>query len=243
MNVLLISAFRNSSRAHIDRWHAQTGQLGNALYPVNRTRLSTLAVEGDSANPTYEMLKSRIEKGRGERTSRWLTQYHHNGPHFGSVESAERMTQLSLVADHWLDYIRRCHMLSSSDVVIYVESDLIWEASTMVALIDALAGTTEYDVVSPLVFAGEHFYDVWGFRGLDGSQFAPFPPYHSSIPISADPHLVEVSSIGSCVAFRPVVATSAPSMSGGAFVGWCANVRAAGHRIAVAPSLRIHHPA
>lgn len=45
----------------------------------------------------------------------------------------------------------------SSSVVIYVESDLIWEPQTMIRLARTVAGDPRL-VVAPLIFAGKLFY-------------------------------------------------------------------------------------
>ena len=237
MKVLLISAFRNSSPMHVRRWFDQ-------VFLLSQWRgidLHTIAIEGDSRD---DSTRRYLEEGQRCLHPITIAHFSHGGPHFGSIVDTQRFEQLSKVGDFWL----RCVADSLyADVAVFVESDLIWDPGTMADLaLKVLETCHPFDVIAPAVFAGGCFYDVWGFRGLDGAQFAPFFPYHSSLSSVASlppGYPVEVSSVGSCVALTPALARAVPSMSGGAFVGWCANVRAAGYRIAIAPSLRIHHPA
>jgi hypothetical protein len=145
-------------------------------------------------------------------------------------------------------------------VVVYVESDLVWDGETLRKLIDLVvpfkvdvtrheSATSEYvdgarpwDVVAPMIFAGEHFYDVYSFRGLDSSRFAPFPPYHSSLRRHGE--LTEVSCVGSCLVMPATVARDKRvRMESGALVEWCEKARAVGYRLAVVPDLVVRHPA
>lgn len=245
MKIALVSAFRDSSQAHVTRWLDQVHALRDAI-PHGYT-LRPIAVEGDSRDDSTTRYLEEGSRGLAAATGTPLTilHYSHGGPHFGSVESAQRMAQLSKLGEFWLRWVAA----SDVDIAVYVESDLIWDARTILELVDH-AAHSDLDVFSPLVFAGPHFYDVWGFRGLDGAQFGPTAPYHSSLadwigcgnfaPIEA---LTEVSSVGSCVAFPRYAAANVPSMNGNAFVGWCEGLRAAGYRILVDPTLSVRHPA
>ncbi len=210
------------------------------------------------AKSTAIAVTCSVRASRDDSTTRYLEEgkqrralpitilhYSHGGPHFGSVDTPQRMAQLSKLGEFWLHWVGQMDV----DVAVYVESDLIWDARTILQLVER-TGSRDFTVFAPLVFAGPHFYDVWGFRGLDGAQFGPTPPYHSSLadwvecgdraPIEP---LTEVSSVGSCVAFPRYAAADVPSMNGNAFVGWCEGLRTAGYRILVDPTLSVRHPA
>jgi hypothetical protein len=94
------------------------------------------------------------------------------------------------------------------------------------------------DVVSPLVFAGEAFYDIWAFR-KSGIRFGPFYPFHHELVLDG---LTEVDSVGSCLVMRAAVAR-AVRMSDGALVEFCNNARSRGYRVWVDAREQIRHPA
>lgn len=241
MNIVVASAHRNSYSAgggrQLSRWLDQIQQLRYALLSVDRLRV--IAAEGDSTDNTRRML---INGARTRRQDLTVVDCSHGGPMYGSVEDPRRMSSLSRVANTIFDSVRE-----DEDVLVYVESDLIWRASTILSLIVLLNQDQDknqdnderVDIIAPLVFAGEYFYDVWGFRGLDGQRFAPVAPYHSSLQSEG---LTEVSGVGSCLVMRGDVARQVRIKDDGALVGWCKSAREMGYRIHVASEYRVEHP-
>jgi Cryptococcal mannosyltransferase 1 len=224
MNIVVVSAFRNARR--LIRPFAQQVRALWQLRQPDRVRL--VAVEGDSLDDTPERLKDIFL----ECVPEWkITKCDHGQPQFGSVESAVRFAALSLVVNAGLEQVE-----DTDDVFIWVESDLVWSAETISELIDAVADT---DIVAPLTMAGDHFYDTWAFRGLDGQRFAPFAPYHSSLNGA---RLTDVNSVGSCLAAKAVVARRCRVRDDLCLVGFCNDARRHGYRVSVIPSLRIKHP-
>jgi hypothetical protein len=129
------------------------------------------------------------------------------------------------------------------DVVLHVESDLIWDAATGGCLIDiAWERRDGVDVAFPMVWAGENFYDVWAYR-YQGQRFGPFPPFCHGLPGLPPGVMLEIESAGSCLAFRQDVVRQFSRSQDEALVGWCKGIRAQGRRIAVAPWLSVRHPA
>lgn len=243
MNVALGSAFRNSAW-RLDCWFAQARQLRDGLRALEHS-LELIMVWGDCADATPGLLK---QKAHALGVPWQAPERSHGGPVYASTEAADRMAALSYVGDGIVGAVG-----AGVDALLYVESDLRWTAATMLALLDDLRrpsvshptdapGAVSYhvDVCAPLVFAGPHFYDVWGHRGLDGSRFSPFPPYHATL--RHDGALTEVSSVGSCLAMRGEVARRC-RMNGGCLVGFCADARAKGYRVWVDAQLRVDHPA
>lgn len=228
--VVVGSAFRNATH-YIQRYFAQVYQLQMSLWATGAT-IRVHAVEGDSTDDTTsELIRTADAFGID------LTVAHcsHGQPWFGSTEAPARMAALSKVGNAILDGVRE-----SDDVLVYVESDLVWDGETMARLVRQQA-TSTYDSLSPLVMAGEAFYDIWGFRGLDGQRWSPFYPYH--IDTQQRSPYVEVSSVGSCLVMASYVALDKRArMNDGALVEFCTNARKAGYRFAVNPSLRINHP-
>jgi hypothetical protein len=231
LNVVLISAHRNTASSHLRRWLNQVDAL-QAHLTKNGVSFRAVAVEGDSTD------KTRRELQWAAACRPWLewSPYDHGGPPYGSTEEPARMAQLSGVANAMLDCVR-----PTDDIFVYVESDLIWDAETIFNLVRSLEMDEYANVMAPLVFAGPHFYDVWGFRGLDGDRFSPFHPYHRSAQVAKT---FEVASIGSCFAAYSYLATDKTvRMSDGALVEWCALVRCGDWNIYVDPLLHIQHPA
>lgn len=230
MNIAVGSCFRDCAGRQIDRFLDQVQALMLHVGPSHNVRV--IAVEGNSLDYT------RLELVAGaKRRSVELTLHTCNvaGPRYGSVELPERLEALSAVGNAILSGVE-----PADDVLVYVESDLIWGPHEIGSLIDAAYTPTQFDVFAPLVFAGQHFYDVWGFRGLDGERFAPFAPYHASLRGTEQ---VEVSSVGSCLVMRREIAERCRMRNGGALVDFCGDVRARGYKIAVWPLFRVEHPA
>lgn len=228
MNIAVGSAFRNSA-GRLPGYFKQIQELQR----FSRDTIRVIAAEGDSTDGTREALFTAAKK---YDVSVDVRACDHKGPVFGSTEAPERMAALSKVGNTILDGVR-----DADEVLVYVESDLIWDAITIWLLCQhAYERTGDFNVFAPMPFAGQNFYDVWAFRGLDGQRFAPFSPYHSQL---APKKLMEVSSVGSCLVMRTDVVRSGARMKTGALVEFCAEVRKRGFRIAVVPELRVKHPA
>lgn len=227
--VVVGSAFRNAGGL-IPRYFQQINRLRDQLGPGSSVRV--IAAEGDSRDRTRKLL--------AEQAATTIVDTTHGGPHFGSTEQPERMRTLSRVGNAIFDAVD-----PDEDILVYVESDLIWEASTIELLIQMVeAKLYGFDVIAPLIFAGEMFYDVWGFRGMDGERFSPLYPYHSSLhnggTLTDKP--VEISSAGSCLVMRGHVARACRIRNDYCLVGWCEDARQQGYRIGVTTSARVDHP-
>ena len=228
MNVVVGSAFRNSD-GNVGRYMKQVAALGH-LNPSDGIRV--VAVEGDSTDRTWNILDNVAIK---QYLDVQRVKCEHGGPVFGSVETPERFAALSKVGNAIFDSV-----LEDDDVLLYVESDLVWDAPTASTLITrALARTGGFDVLAPLVMAGECLYDIWAFRKLDGERFSPF-----TVPAFLSPNgsTFEVSSVGSCLAMRGEVARRCRIRNDLCLVGWCEDARANGYKIGVCPDLIVRHP-
>jgi hypothetical protein len=234
MNFALMSAFRNSSGFHTNRYFRQVSRLANAL-AARGDALHLRLVWGDSVDGTGQELEKYATAfvGTNEVRSYSIVERSHGGPVFGSTEEAARMKALSWVANGAFESIG-----DDIDVAMWVESDLLWDPATIVRLIHRLSET---DVVAPLIFAGEAFYDIWGFRSKDGTRFGPFYPYHESMKFNGD--VTEVGSVGSCLVMRGEVARQCRIRNDYCLVGFCEDVRAHGYVISVDGQERIQHPA
>lgn len=232
MKVTVASAFRNSAGRQIDRWARQIADLDFLLDdPV-----SVLACEGDSWNDTREQL----DRVGGRFSSFRLVDVSHGGPLFGSVESPVRMRQLSGVLNTAFS-----HVPLDCDVLIWVESDLIWDARVLLDLSLYVNLCDKPIVVAPMTMAASSNYDIWGCRLLDGRRTSSLPPFLPADYVDAHSsgQLVEMSSVGSCVAMAGEIARKARIKDENALVGFCADVRAHGWKVYMDPHLKIQHPA
>lgn len=226
MKVAVGSAFRNMG-PRVMLYMERVAALRDAL--PNDT-LRVIAAEGDSTDNTRDALKlaadyhdvrlNFVECSHGQRI-------------FGSTEEADRMIALSKVGNAIFEGVQ------DDDVLVYIESDLVWDAATIISLIhNARERTGGYDVFAPIVMAGKAFYDIWGFRGMDGERWIPFFPYHKECAMQDPEHgtvypaMVEMSSVGSCLVMQGCVARVCRIRRNYCLVDWCEDARYHGYRIA-----------
>lgn len=184
--VILSSIFRDSA-AYVDRWVEQVSAL-NEHVPV-----SVVVAEGDSTDDTRVQLAQAISDADFDGM---ILHVDHGGPKFGSVIHPQRWAQIARVCNAVAARVSR--MIGDDDAWVYVESDLVWPSETLTALLE---GLDEHPAVAAMSLhpRDERFYDIWGHRGLDGVEFTPNPPYHSSLN---GERWVEIDSAGSCFAMR-----------------------------------------
>ena len=226
MKVAVGSAFRNMAGYPLDVYTRRLAMLRDTLAKQDH-HLRWIAVEGDSIDATKRDIR-RYAESRCIATE--LVERNHGGPWFGSVETAERMRALSFVGNGILESVR-----PDDDVLVYIESDLVWESDTIMRLIEQLR--PGFDVVAPLIFAGEAFYDIWAYR-KNGQRFSPFKPYHPDV--NGEP--VAIDSAGSCLVMRAEVARRCRIVEDMCLVGFCKDVWDKGFTLHVDPRERIYHP-
>jgi hypothetical protein len=232
MRITVGSAFRNAA-GYVERYMRQLEALQAHAGPEHSVRC--IAVEGDSTDPTRRALALWAHTVDIELE---LITHNHGLPWFGSTEAPARLEALSGVGNAILAAVT-----PADDVLVYVESDLIWQPDAIGSLIDiALERRGGFDVVAPMVWAGEAFYDIWGFR-RGGARFVGHAPYHHDLNAGElVDGMLELDSAGSCLVMRAELAAAVAPMSAGALVEWCANARRAGYRIAVHSQFGINHP-
>jgi hypothetical protein len=223
VKVVVGSAFRNSE-GRVDRYFEQVAAF--ARYGKEHAfDVRVAAIEGDSTDGT----RARLQQPRDLDVD--VVIHEHGGPVYGSTEDPARMAQLTGVGNAIFNSVRE-----SDDVLVYVESDLMWDAATIHSLmLSVICGAC--DVVAPLVFAGPHFYDIYAFR-KNGVRFSPFYPYHADLN---GEQLVDVDSAGSCLVMSAQVAREVRIPVGGVLVEWCNSARAAGYRVCARLDLGIQH--
>jgi hypothetical protein len=230
MKLAIGSSFRNMAGGRLQNYVIQLHALNNLMKDQGH-QLRWIAVEGDSIDETEKQLRQFADQ---IEIPLQLVKRDHGGPVFGSTEAPERMKALSFVGDGIFESIRE-----DDDALIYVESDLVWRPQTFLRLVHRLSpGITDVDMLAPLIFAGECFYDIWGFR-KDGIRFGPFPPFHHALNVDG---LTLVDSVGSCFVVRAQVARECRMINDMALVGFCEDVRAHGYNIYCDSRERVVHP-
>lgn len=234
--MIVISFFRNASaNGQVQRFMARVARLPDV------SRL--VAVHGDSTDDT----PSALERWAGEYgVNVQLVERSHGGPVWGSVEDAKRLQALSYVGDGALEAITP----EDHDSIFYVESDLIWNEH-VVALLFAHLHRGRGDIIAPMIYCGDRFYDTFVFR-KDGKRFTGHAPFHAALAgdawrrdrlLPSKGRLLDVDSVGSAFVMHPQVARDCRMANGQALLGFCADARAKGYRIVVDTSLRVDHPA
>lgn len=232
MNIVLASIFRNAS-GYLDRYFSQIANLRRVLAERGH-ELHYAWAEGDSDDDTFQRLAVYLNHD----PKSVLVKAEHGGPIFGSIDNDQRWRNISFVCNRLLDSTP-----SDADIVIYIESDLLWTPDTLLQLVEHVqrAGTL---AVAPMCFhlPTGVFYDTWGHR-KGGVRFEPYFPYHNGIIDVYPGTLTQIDSAGSCIVMRGEVARTArfdPPELG--IVGWCESMHRVGAQLWLDPSLKVYHP-
>jgi hypothetical protein len=229
MNFVLASIFRNSS-SYVRRYFQQARLLRDAINKLNGTNsLRLVLTEGDSTDNTYDLLDMGCS---GFSFNHDLQQVNHGGAVYGSIDNAQRWRNISRVCNDTLSRI-----LPSDQIVIYIESDIIWSPQVVLNLVRHL---WTVDAVSPMCFHAPTglFYDTWGYR-KNGKAFAQKAPYHPDVQDILTP----IDSAGSCIVMRGDVARKArftPPELG--IVGFGQDIQAKGFKLWLDPNELVIHP-
>lgn len=225
MNVTILSCFRNSSH-YIPRYFDQMGALSKLLY-ARGDRLKLILGYGDSIDGTGEMLHEEATF----RMDALLIDVSHGGKAYGSIEHPERFRQLAYVGNRLLDNVP-----PDADVIGVVESDLIWDAQSILQLLDDLE---HVPCVSGMIMDGPNsYYDVFAAR-RNGQRFTKTPPYHPDITPDSD--LLEVDSAGSVLFMDAELARKARFIGGEAIVSFCQDIRKHGGTIWINTQVSFAH--
>lgn len=182
MNIILASTFRDST-GYLNTYLDQCEMLADAL-AERGDAISFVWGEGDSTDDTRVWL----EKSPLNATVPDVSTGHRFCP--STEDSGER----------WANVARFCNLTlnacDSCDVLVWVESDLIWTPDTALALIDQ--AVEKGVVAAPMWHRDGFFYDIYTTR-LHGERFVP--------PRNAG--LVRVDSCAGMVAVRGDLAATA----------------------------------
>jgi hypothetical protein len=240
VKVAIGSVFRDSV-GYVSRYLQQIDFLRQRLEHEGHT-LRPILVEGDSIDQTEKCLRAYVASHQGSV----FVKRAHGGRNFGSVDHPVRWKNLAYACNGVLDSLEE-----EDDVLIYVESDLIWNVPTMMQLFWHVAGelgsvdTVPHggkwkgiDAVAPLCFtASGFFYDIWGHR-VGETHFTPFPPYHPSLGLKKGP-LYPIDSAGSCVVAKGTAARRSRFGDEACIVDYCHGL---GTQLWLDPRVWVIHP-
>lgn len=231
MNVCLCSSFRDAS-GYLARYFAQVDALNKAL-KQRGDRLRVIAGEGDSTDCTRELLEQHLAEADYLTT---LVDVTHGGPKYGSIVAARRFKQLAgLWNKIW------SHIPKNYSAVLFLESDLVWEADTLLALVDSLE---KYPAIAPMILAPRisptFFRDEWAFR-KDGRHFRHAPPYFDDDSMEAPGIPVQIDSAGSVLAIRGALARQLTWPEVDVIVGICRQLYEVGASVWLHPQLSVAH--
>ena len=232
--ITLASAFRDSVK-YLPRYFAQIEDLRAGLEARGDT-LNLALIYGDCVDHTAEALYY-MAAPIGCVTN--IAEHSHGGRNLGSVITPMRFKALAGVGNALLKLVP-----DEADALLYVESDLIWQAIDLLTLLDDLQ-TPEVSLAFPMVMAynSRRFYDIWAYR-VGNASFRPDWPYHKSLA-NGGPDLIELSGAGSCAAIR---GDAVPTMKQIGFQAWgiwpelVKNLGQAGYRSWLDRRVTIWHP-
>lgn len=231
-SVALCSAFRDSV-PYFYRYMNQVGDLWKKLSDRGDS-FHCVWGEGDSVDGTLRLLNLTRDVCRWKST---IVDCTHGGGDYGSVVRAERFKQLAHVGNTiW------AAIPAETDIVVYVESDLIWQAETIMRLIDHVA-TGGLDAVVPKIilrrtgWPAHTFYDIWAYR-YRGQHFSHHRPYFQGY--KAD-QLTRIDSAGSCMAICGELARKVNFPDDDVFVGLSRQIYEQGCSLWFDPTLAVTH--
>lgn len=226
MKITIVSAFRQAS-SYIERYCEQMDGLQSLLLGRGDSLRLVLGY-GDSSDGTDAMLYDECL----QRFDCHLVDVSHGGPYFASIEHPQRFKQLALIGNKlW------AQIPFDADVVALVESDLIWQAVTLLALMNHLS---VYPAIAPLIMdlrPWGRFRDVYAFR-RNGERFTNYPPYHADL----NGEVLQVDSAGSVLVMRGNVARGLCWPEEDVVVGVCRQIYERGGAVYVDPALKVIHP-
>jgi hypothetical protein len=234
LRIVLASMFRDSVH-YFDDYFVRCMMLKEALRLCGHS-LRYIWVEGDSTDHTWERLHE-VVYGKGLDTTIIKVEHGKTWTRAYSPDISVRWEALSFVCNAALDKLK-----PEDDVLIWVESDLLWNPSVMLMLLEHLKTVP---AVAPMIFAQNGvFYDVHGFR-KDARRFDVVAPYHPALAPGGlgNGQLVRIDCAGSCLIMRGEVARAIRFGDGDVHtVGLGLSIYSHGYSLWLDPRLHITHP-
>ena len=226
-NVTIVTPVRERANALPGYFHRI--EKIRAAYGENSLRL--VVVEGDSMDATRSVVADWV-------AGRWwaeLSLCDTGLPLFGSVVDPVRFRGLATVFNHGL---QRVHG-DWTDYAMLLPVDVSVTPDDFCRLVQR-AVSLALNVVSPFVFQGLAFYDIWAFVGLDGVPFWGFPPSMTGALYGQQP--VQMSSVGGAMLFSKAVLRAGVRYDlGDVDRGFCRAAREKGFSVWADPTVMVEH--
>ena len=211
-----------------DREH-RVEEYKNRIYAMQYTNWTCNICEGDSKDNTYELLK----KWESEEPRVKIFKLDLGKPFYGSVVCPERFFILATCNNFMLDDLATDN---SIDYFMYYQMDL--NPHNRATLIQDLM-VDDKDVVGPMIWGNNIFYDLWAHEFIDGKGFPPQTPawYKNNCP-----DLFEVKNLGSMFLAKSEVLQSGVRFSHELDVkGFCNQARDLGFSIWIDQRVFVDH--
>lgn len=230
--VCVLTPFRNARR-YLPLYFRQLTSLRDLL-SQNNYYLRLVAAEGDSLDGTHDRI---IELANEHNIPLTMVDTTHGHMKWGSVEDPVRMRVMSEVMNKALDEVKE-----SDDIVVWIMSDLEWEAETILGLINDLIADSEtpynIGIHAPFVYADKnrnYFWDTWAYRAGE-KRFSNTKPFHSWLEEGS----FFLDSAGTCLVMLAEVARKAKASDNEA-VSFCREVDRLGYRILFNGNREVFH--
>lgn len=214
------SLFRNSSRTLGYYRALLENQIGDGF------ELVFSFVEGDSSDDTWQRLQAWASEDSRVRLKKCDVE-----PVSDFQDRVRKWAELGNEVIENLDGVEY-------DWFLWCESDLCIPPDLILQLLAA-----RKDIVAPVIFLGDLFYDTWGFRGQDGQRYRNTAPYH---PAHRSFATTPIQSAGSVLLIRKSVLDKGIRFRGvydnGLLVGICKDARDLGFEVHVDSSTCVIHP-
>lgn len=225
MNVAVVSMFRDAT-AYLDRYFAQVIAL-RVLLEAQGDRLRVVAVENNSTDDTWDRLSAFTHNELGT-----LVEAHDDCPYWPSVDVPDRWRHLAWVQNHTLTELD-----DGDDIYVYVESDLTWDPTELLALIGRYDETEAWSVPIYSKVRGGRYYDSWGSR-MNGTSLAGRAPYHPDWK----PEPMVMDSVAAIIVCSAQVARQCRFSPEDGVLGFCRDLKSLGVTIMLDPALAAVHP-
>lgn len=246
--VIIITPFRNASynlKRYFDqlsdlRTKMWNGNFADGQYPY----VHLIALEGDSIDNTKERIKERCDFLDIPLT---LIDVSHGQMAWKSVEDPRRLEAMSVIMNTGLDAANKIS-IDQNDCVVWLMSDIEYNAKSIVELIDSIDHLSIYAPVT-LISGTDKFYDTWAYR-IGNERFKQGYPYHSKIEsdlkraqewghaeLSAE---YPIDSAGTCLIMSAEVASKCRADKLEA-VSFCADAREKGYHIYLTINCNVYH--
>jgi len=232
--IALGTAFRDSTPYLLD-YFAQVTALRDTI-TARGDQLIPAWVWGDCCDATSQWLETYLDNLGCEA---YLLEHTHGGKDYGHTQHPLRFQELAGVGNAVLSQVP-----PDVNVLLYVESDLLWRDADLLTLVDDLL-QSDIALALPMVLRSDTsiFYDIWAYR-IQERKFSPRWPYHPVL-CESEPRFVELSGGGSAIAMTGETARLTQAIGFEAWDLWPGLLRALrvyGKRAWLDREVTIYHP-